>query len=856
MIKKYFISLTFFLLFGTFTIYAQYAIKHYIAPAPWKYWSQANEIVIGTKTPGVIVDVTLKKSDGTFITTLQVSENNPISYRFEGTYTSTAYNPLETVLTDVGLIVEATEPIMVNLRNIASDAVSSTINNIKGNASLVSFGSEGLGLEFLVGYYRTSTIGLAIPSSGVAAPVYSVMAIEDNTTVSLPSGDIVLDEGESYLFTAPIGTLITADKLVVMNTGSYGDTPQTCGSNGQDGTFDQIAPVHSLGTQYLVVRGEGTAPTPSQAALLYGSEQTVIIASQPNTEVTITTYSAMGIELTTTSITLASVGSYYSFYHGDGLNAYSSSLISSSAPIIVYSGTAVTCETDISTVLPIGGCSGALNVQTKKFINYNNGNLPYFGFTIIESETEPVYINGANLEIVTGNTRIPLGTSGFYLLMFNNISIGNPNDIILTADLPLTSSLVQQGDGFSMSAFFSSFGEIANPPVVGIVNNDCTVTLTAEEGYSEYKWYQNGVLIDTTTQNYITISESGNYSVQYLKICGYSGISVPTSITVDPCADLEIEKQIINEGVNEVTFLLTVTNLNEYFTSENVVVNDLLPAGYTFVNATATQGVYDENTGIWNIGTLNPLQTVTLTMVCTINPINEYTNIATVESTTADNNLANNTDEAGISKTVADVDAIKDDGNEYYIPGQELTYNITIVNNGPSYASNIHVSDPMPTGISQVSWTSTQNTYGSGDLIDFIPLLLPNEKIIYTVKLQVPESYRGDLVNTVSYQSDYFNDPVEECTRCTDIDYQYPVFPKGISPNGDGLNDHLDLANFYIAYIEIFNRHGKIVYSKELYKDEWKGQSNSGEMLPSGTYFYRAYSVGKLEFTGYIELNY
>src|SRR5690606_13502908 len=167
-------------------IYAQYAIKHYIAPAPWKYWSQANEIVIGTKTPGVIVDVTLKKSDGTFITTLQVSENNPISYCFEGTYTSTAYNPLETVLTDVGLIVEATEPIMVNLRNIASDAVSSTIYNIKGNASLVSFGSEGLGLEFLVGYYRTSTIGLAIPSSGVAAPVYSVMAIEDNTTVSLP----------------------------------------------------------------------------------------------------------------------------------------------------------------------------------------------------------------------------------------------------------------------------------------------------------------------------------------------------------------------------------------------------------------------------------------------------------------------------------------------------------------------------------------------------------------------------------------------------------------------------------------------------------------------------------------------
>ena len=59
--------------------YGQYASKHYIAPAPWKYWSTANEIVIGTKTPNQNVSVDLFKSDGTFITTLQVTENNPVS---------------------------------------------------------------------------------------------------------------------------------------------------------------------------------------------------------------------------------------------------------------------------------------------------------------------------------------------------------------------------------------------------------------------------------------------------------------------------------------------------------------------------------------------------------------------------------------------------------------------------------------------------------------------------------------------------------------------------------------------------------------------------------------------------------
>lgn len=848
------------LLFFLITItssYGQYASKHYIAPAPWKYWNQANEIVIGTKTPNQTVNVTLSKSDGTFITTLQVTENNPISYRFEGTVTGSTYNPLNTVITDIGIIVEATAPVMVNLRNIASDVAGSTISNIKGNASLVSFGGEGLGLDFLVGYYRTSSVGLAMPGvSSTSAPVYSIMATEDTTTVTLPTGNITLNEGESYLFTAPLGSLITADKLVVMNTGSYGDTPQTCGANGQDGTFDQIAPVHSLGTQYLVVRGQGTAPTASQATLLYGSEQTVIIASQPNTTITITTYSATGVQLNTSTTTLAAVGDYHTFYHGDGQNAYSSSLITSTAPVVVYSGTAVTCETDISTVLPIGGCSGALNVQTKKFINYNNGNLPYFGFSIIESATEPVLINGVNLETQTGNTRIPLGTSGFYLLMFNNINLGNPANIILTSDLPLTSSLVQQGDGFSMSAFFSSFGELAEPPVVGFVNNDCSVTLTAESGYTEYKWYKNGALFQTTTQNTITITESGNYSVQYLKDCGYSGISVPTAITVEPCADLSIKKELINEGVNQVTFQLTVTNLNQYFVSENVIVTDLLPGGYSYISSNATQGTYNATTGIWTIGDLNPLQTVVLTMVCSINPIDQYNNVANVSSDTPDTNDSNNSDHAGISKTVADVDAIKDDGIEFYKPGQEIVYTITIKNNGPSYATNINVSDPMPQGITTATWTSTQNTNGVGNLVDLIPLLHPNEQVVYTVTMEVPKSYRGDLVNVVSYDSDYYNDPNEPCTRCTDIDHQFPEFPKGISPNGDGKNDFLDLSNFFIAKLQIFNRYGKVVYSKEMYKDEWKGQSDAGEMLPSGTYFYHARSASNQEFTGYIELNY
>src|SRR5690606_39738618 len=113
-----------------------------------------------------------------------------------------------------------------------------------------------------------------------------------------------------------------------------------------------------------------------------------------------------------------------------------------------------------------------------------------------------------------------LGTTGFYLLMFNNFSIGNPTDIVLTSNFPLTSSLVQQGDGFSMSAFFSSFGEMAQPPVLGETNDDCSVNIYTEEGYVEYKWYKDGVLIDTTTRDRkSTRLNSSHVKISYAVFC-------------------------------------------------------------------------------------------------------------------------------------------------------------------------------------------------------------------------------------------------------------------------------------------------------------------------------------------------
>jgi gliding motility-associated-like protein len=81
------------------------------------------------------------------------------------------------------------------------------------------------------------------------------------------------------------------------------------------------------------------------------------------------------------------------------------------------------------------------------------------------------------------------------------------------------------------------------------------------------------------------------------------------------------------------------------------------------------------------------------------------------------------------------------------------------------------------------------------------------------------------------------------------------LIPNGISPNGDGKNDIFDLTGFNVAKLSIFNRYGREVYSKTEYTDEWHGQEDGGNELPTGTYYYmieRNYGETK---TGWVYIN-
>jgi len=82
-------------------------------------------------------------------------------------------------------------------------------------------------------------------------------------------------------------------------------------------------------------------------------------------------------------------------------------------------------------------------------------------------------------------------------------------------------------------------------------------------------------------------------------------------------------------------------------------------------------------------------------------------------------------------------------------------------------------------------------------------------------------------------------------TETVTVDYysnEFCVYPQGISPNNDQLNDRFDLEWLKdmtgIKNIKIFNRYGKVVYDKNDYANEFEGKSDNDYDLPTGTYFY------------------
>jgi uncharacterized repeat protein (TIGR01451 family) len=207
---------------------------------------------------------------------------------------------------------------------------------------------------------------------------------------------------------------------------------------------------------------------------------------------------------------------------------------------------------------------------------------------------------------------------------------------------------------------------------------------------------------------------------------------------------------------SEVAYTLTVNN-DGPATATNVTVTDTLPAGFTLVSSTPSQGSCTGATCA--IGTVAPLATATVTIRAIPAATGLFTNVATVAGTEVDPVLATNT--VSETTTVAGPDqadlVIQKFGPTLMPPGESSFYSIEVLNRGPAPALSVEIADPLPAGFRFVANT--------GDCVTAFPCefetLEPgaSRTIITTFTIDPALATPAVAVNTATIASNGVDDP-------------------------------------------------------------------------------------------------
>jgi uncharacterized repeat protein (TIGR01451 family) len=216
--------------------------------------------------------------------------------------------------------------------------------------------------------------------------------------------------------------------------------------------------------------------------------------------------------------------------------------------------------------------------------------------------------------------------------------------------------------------------------------------------------------------SYLTFPAFLNVLATY-PAAGDQAAAIGGSTIVVPTSDLAITKTDAPDPValgSNLTYTLTVTN-NGPDASTGSTVSDTLPAGVTFVSATPSQGSCSEAAGTVTcpLGPLAVGASATIDIVVTVNPTATcpLSDTATVSGTEPDPDSANNSATAETACAAeAELAITKSDAPDPVALGSNLTYTLTVTNNGPGASTGSTVSDTLPAGVAFVSATPSQGS--------------------------------------------------------------------------------------------------------------------------------------------------
>lgn len=571
---------------GLVNSYAQLSQKHYIPPLTYAGEGNANpeDQFIYISTPSnQPINFTIRQVGSTNDITGQVSRETPqeIPIGTGNTQLFVASNETSTVHSDKGYIIEAIGgQIYVSVRVRAGGSAQA--------GALVSKGTAALGRVFRAGMFTNGN-----PQSNYLNFI-SVMATEDNTKVNfgdLPNGivlensneanaipEITLNEGESYIVAtnaaintvnqdALIGTLIEADKNIVVNTGSANGSFGTGG--GRDYGLDQIVDVTKVGTEYIFVRGSGNDEW----------ENILIVAHEDNTRVSVG------------GNTFGTIDSGdFVVIEGNNYSSNDNMYVETSKPVFAYQGIGGLGNNGAPSeanqgmfFVPPLSCESRGNVDNIAQIDQIGNTTFDGGVTIVTNTNASILINGTNI-----NSFNPDGP---------NTVEGTPNYVTykvtgLTGNVSVASSeelycaYFNQNGAATSGSFYSGFltaPEVDfNTQVVALGSCIPNVTLEASNTdlFDSFRWeYFNENTreweLRSTNNAYTPIeSEPGRYRLVGNIDCNPDEDFISAEIPISICPD-DFDGDLIIDNIDVDLDNDGILNCNESFGNVTIDLSDI-----------------------------------------------------------------------------------------------------------------------------------------------------------------------------------------------------------------------------------------------------------------------------------------
>jgi uncharacterized repeat protein (TIGR01451 family) len=240
-------------------------------------------------------------------------------------------------------------------------------------------------------------------------------------------------------------------------------------------------------------------------------------------------------------------------------------------------------------------------------------------------------------------------------------------------------------------------------------------------------------------------------------------------VSVIGAADLSLDKMDVPDPLvagTDITYTLQAHNAGPSI-APNVSIQDFLPDSVVVlsvnggVGATCVPGIPGDHAHPTRCtyATLAPSATATMVIVVRVKPGDHkvVSNEATVGSDVVDPNTSNNSANATTAIRIADLRIVKTSDADAYKPSSQITYTLTVSNNGPGDAENVVVTDALPLDSNdRVAVLDPSCTLAGFVATCNLGTLAPLASRTVTIAI-VPKGKEGFISNTATVASSTFD---------------------------------------------------------------------------------------------------